>query len=122
VEWDWVDGEDFVEDMGVVAFSLSLRDGLMVGILARYLVPGDTVYISLGDRIPADIRLVETVDLEVDESSFTGETTPSRKHTQHQTVAAAHSNISQLKNVAFMGTFVCSGHGKVRNYLDDSFC
>ena len=95
-------------------FSFSLRDGLMVEILARYLVPGDTVYISIGDRIPADIRLVETVDLEVDESSFTGETTPSRKHTQPQTVAAAHSNISQLKNVAFMGTFVCSGHGKVR--------
>ena len=85
----------------------------MTEILARYLVPGDTVYMSLGDRVPADVRLVETVDLEVDESSFTGETTPSRKHTQPQTAAAAHSDISQLKNVAFMGTFVCSGHGKV---------
>ena len=93
----------------------------MVEILARYLVPGDTVYISLGDRIPADIRLVETVDLEVDESSFTGETTPSRKHTQHQTVAAAHSNISQLKNVAFMGTFVCSGHGKVSEEINNYY-
>ena len=89
----------------------------MVETLARYLVPGDTVYISLGDRVPADIRLVETVDLEVDESSFTGETTPSRKHTQPQTAAAAHSDISQLKNVAFMGTFVCSGHGKVTQVI-----
>ena len=95
----------------------SLRDGVMTEILARYLVPGDTVYMSLGDRVPADVRLVETVDLEVDESSFTGETTPSRKHTQPQTAAAAHSDISQLKNVAFMGTFVCSGHGKVSDEM-----
>ena len=53
----------------------------------------------------------QAVDLAVDESSFTGETTPSHKHTQQQ--SAAHSDISQLCNVAFMGTFVCSGHGKV---------
>ena len=53
----------------------------------------------------------QTVDLEIDESSFTGETTPSCKHTQPQ--SAAHNSISQLRNIAFMGTFVCSGHGKV---------
>ena len=85
----------------------------MIETLARYLVPGDLVCISLGDRVPADIRLIDAVDLEIDESSFTGETTPSLKHTQPQTVATAHNDISQVKNVAFMGTFVCSGHGKV---------
>ena len=37
----------------------SVRDGIMQEMLAGYLVPGDTVYISLGDRIPADIRLIE---------------------------------------------------------------
>ena len=37
----------------------SVRDGVIVEVLARYLVPGDTVLISLGDRVPADIRLVE---------------------------------------------------------------
>jgi len=50
------------------------------------------------------------VDLDIDESSFTGETLPSRKHTHPQSVV--RNDISQLKNVAFMGTFVCSGHGK----------
>ena len=39
--------------------SSSIRDGVMVQILARCLVPGDTVYIALGDRVPADIRLIE---------------------------------------------------------------
>ena len=55
----------------------------------------------------------QAVDLEIDESSFTGETSPSLKHTQSQTAAAAHNDISQLRNIAFMGTFVCGGHGKV---------
>ena len=101
----------------------------MLELLARDLVMGDIVYISLGDRVPADIRLMEVrsvslsgwlklpvcllqaVDLDIDESSFTGETLPSRKHTHPQSVLK--NEISQLKNVAFMGTFVCSGHGKV---------
>ena len=39
--------------------SLSLRDGVVVEMLARWLVPGDVVLISLGDRVPADIRLIE---------------------------------------------------------------
>eukprot|EP00731_Ephydatia_muelleri_P026313 Em0018g413a len=74
------------------------------------LVPGDTVCVSLGDRIPADIRLVEVIDLEVDESSFTGESTPSHKHTQPQSSGASSS--THFGNVAYMGTFVCGGHGK----------
>ena len=41
----------------------SVRDGIMQEMLAGYLVPGDTVYISLGDRIPADIRLIEVYTL-----------------------------------------------------------
>ena len=88
--------------------------------------------VSLGDRIPADIRLVEVrqhlsqttdfsrpcvlvvtkvIDLEVDESSFTGESTPSHKHTQPQSSGASSS--THFDNVAYMGTFVCGGHGKV---------
>lgn len=57
------------------------------------------------------VCLLQAVDLDIDESSFTGETLPSRKHTHPQSVLK--NEISQLKNVAFMGTFVCSGHGKV---------
>jgi len=43
----------------LVILLYSVRDGVMVEIFAKELVPGDTVYISLGDRVPADIRLIE---------------------------------------------------------------
>jgi P-type E1-E2 ATPase len=61
-------------------FACSIRDGTECELLARDLVPGDVIVLRMGDRVPADLRLVDAVDLEVDESSFTGETHPSRKH------------------------------------------
>lgn len=53
---------------------LSIRSGQLQSFLASYLVPGDIVMLSVGDRIPADVRIFESVDLCVDESSLTGET------------------------------------------------
>ncbi|KAJ7867740.1 P-type ATPase, partial [Mycena olivaceomarginata] len=50
-----------------------LREGQTFHILANKLVPGDIVTLATGDRIPADIRVILAVDLEVDESSPTGE-------------------------------------------------
>ena len=50
-----------------------------IHVLANELVPGDIVTFSTGDRIPADIRIVSAVDLEIDESSLTGETNSRRK-------------------------------------------
>lgn len=88
-----------------------IRDGMIQEMLARFLVPGDLVYISVGDRIPADIRLTEAADLEIDESSFTGETTPSCKDI-HARTDITNGRIDKLTNICFMGTFVCSGHGK----------
>lgn len=85
-----------------------IRNGVMQEMLARYLVPGDIVHISVGDRVPADIRLIESVELEIDESSFTGETT----HFQKQSQVIENPNSLLLNNISFMGTFVCSGHGK----------
>ena len=43
-------------------------------------VPGDIIFFSVGDRVPADVRLIEAIDLQIDESSLTGETKPSSKH------------------------------------------
>ena len=57
------------------------REGETLHVLANELVPGDLVKFTTGDRIPADIRLVDTVDLEVDESSLTGETEARKKNT-----------------------------------------
>ena len=48
-------------------------------MLARELVPGDVVLLNTGDRIPADLRLLEAVALQLDESSLTGETEPKHK-------------------------------------------
>ncbi|KAH8286276.1 hypothetical protein KR054_005898, partial [Drosophila jambulina] len=89
-----------------------LREGRLDTFLARELVPGDVVHLNVGDRVPADIRLFEAVDLSIDESSFTGETEPARKITDvllNNTNVKDHSN---MKNIAFMGTLVRCGNGK----------
>ncbi|OWZ07437.1 Calcium-translocating P-type ATPase [Phytophthora megakarya] len=89
----------------------ALRDGIVVDMLARELVPGDIVVVDVGDRVPADARLVEAVDLEVDESNLTGENAPVPKIT----VAIADSHlhpIADRKNVIYMGTLVRAGRGR----------
>ncbi|XP_068425759.1 calcium-transporting ATPase type 2C member 1 isoform X2 [Clinocottus analis] len=89
-----------------------VRDGHLEHLLARELVPGDTVCLSVGERVPADLRLVEASDLCVDESSLTGETSPSSKSTLHQPSSSSSSSISSCCNVAFMGTLVRCGRAK----------
>uniref|UniRef100_A0A3Q3B9M3 Calcium-transporting ATPase n=1 Tax=Kryptolebias marmoratus TaxID=37003 RepID=A0A3Q3B9M3_KRYMA len=88
-----------------------IRDGHLEHLLARELVPGDTVCLSVGERVPADLRLFEASDLSVDESSLTGETTPSSKSTSHQP-AATNGDIASRNNIAFMGTLVRCGKAK----------
>lgn len=68
-----------------------LRDGHLSVLLASELVPGDIVFISMGDRVPADLRLLETVDLRVDESSLTGETEAAPKNAQ--TLPSTHTTL-----------------------------
>ena len=56
--WVWVS----ISAVGVVCgcgLHGSIRDGVMVEMMARWLVPGEIVHIALGDRVPADIRLIE---------------------------------------------------------------
>ncbi|EDO35616.1 predicted protein [Nematostella vectensis] len=89
-----------------------VRAGKMFNFLARCLVPGDLVCISIGDRVPADIRLTEAVDLEIDESSFTGEMEPASKTTLPIPAVNSGSGVSARRNIAFMGTLVRSGRGK----------
>jgi len=88
-----------------------IRTGKITTILARELVPGDIVVLNIGDKVPSDIRLFESVDLAIDESSFTGETEPGSKIiepcAQQNTLSIAHR-----KNMAFMGTLVKNGYGK----------
>nr|XP_037864133.1 calcium-transporting ATPase type 2C member 2 isoform X3 [Chlorocebus sabaeus] len=89
--------------------SSSLREGKLQHLLARELVPGDVVSLSIGDRIPADIRLTEVTDLLVDESSFTGEAEPCSKTDSPLT---GSGDLTTLSNIVFMGTLVQYGRGQ----------
>ncbi|XP_072374008.1 calcium-transporting ATPase type 2C member 2-like isoform X2 [Scyliorhinus torazame] len=86
-----------------------IRKGELEHLLARELVLGDTVCISVGDRVPADVRLFEAVDLLIDESSFTGESEACIKSAAALSVAG---DLTSLQNIAFMGTLVRCGNGK----------
>lgn len=86
-----------------------LREGHVETFLARNLVPGDVVYLNIGDRVPADIRIFEAIDLAIDESSFTGETEPAQKSIAP---LLKTNGLTSKKNIAFMGTLVRCGNGK----------
>ncbi|XP_038137088.1 calcium-transporting ATPase type 2C member 1 isoform X2 [Cyprinodon tularosa] len=88
-----------------------IRDGHLDHLLARELVPGDTVCLSVGERVPADLRLFEASNLSIDESSLTGETHPSTKSTAPQQ-PASNGDLSSRCNIAFMGTLVRCGKAK----------
>lgn len=86
------------------------RDGKLANIKIEYLVPGDVIQLSAGDIIPADIRLIESRNLHIDQSSLTGESFPVEKR-----VELDFSEIKEtieLSNLCFMGTSVLSGIGK----------
>lgn len=88
-----------------------LRDRTWRTDTATVLVPGDVVHLSTGDRVPADVRLLEASDLEIDESNLTGETRPALK-TSDAILSSNVSDISERTNIAFMGTLVKAGRGK----------
>jgi Ca2+-transporting ATPase len=83
-----------------------LRDGKQIHLLANEVVPGDLVTFTTGDRIPADLRLLTAVDLEIDESSLTGETTARRKDVAP---CAEGTEMAERSCIAYMGTLVRSG-------------
>ena len=85
-----------------------LRDGREVEIPARELVPGDIVLLKTGDRIPADGRLIEAVNLRTDEASLTGESTPVEKT---DGTLEGDIGIGDRRNMVFAGTAVVYGRG-----------
>lgn len=87
-----------------------IREGKLKTVLGNELVPGDVVRFSTGDRIPADVRITVAVDLEIDESSLTGETKPLLKTTE-MLEKLSGMNLAERKNIAFMSTLVRNGYG-----------
>lgn len=86
-----------------------IRNGKEKLIDSKYLVPGDIVILKAGDKVPADIRLIETIDLEVDESSLTGENFPVKKEAEK---LLPDTPIYEMKNMLFFGTYITKGYGK----------
>lgn len=86
-----------------------IREGRVASVPAAELVPGDVVLLATGDRVPADLRLSETVALEVDESPLTGESVPVAKTTAPVEECLA---VADRRNMAFLGTLITRGHGR----------
>ena len=87
-----------------------LRDGEETAIPARDLVPGDIVLLRAGDRVPADARVIEAINLAVDEAALTGESAAVDKTTVRFDDAAL--SLGDRRNMTYAGTLVVHGRGQ----------
>ena len=86
-----------------------IRDGHSQEIPADALVPGDVVLLAAGDKVPADLRLLEARNLRIEEAALTGESLPVNKGTEP---VAADAALGDRFNMAWSGTLVVNGQGK----------
>ena len=86
------------------------RNGKIQEIEAAQVVPGDVVILEAGNYVPADCRLIDSYNLQIEESSLTGETLPTSK--QADVILNANTAIGDLKNMAFATTIVVNGHAE----------
>ena len=94
----------------LVTKARAVRDGHEQEISAVDLVPGDIVLLASGSKVPADLRLVHTIELRIDEAMMTGESLPVDKHIAP--LAADNLIPADQTNVAFMGTAVVNGRAR----------
>ena len=92
------------------SYSRVIRDGTEQQILAEDLVVGDIILVTEGDKISADARLLEATDLQVNQSTLTGESNPVRKISDP--IYRDDVTRSEIPNLIFAGTSVSSGNGK----------
>ncbi len=87
-----------------------LRDGLEIKVPARSLVPGDVILLHTGDRVPADARLIESINMQVEEAALTGESVAVEKHVR----ALENDDLSlgDRKNMVYAGTAITYGRGQ----------
>jgi Ca2+-transporting ATPase len=90
--------------------ALAVRGGREVEVAARELVPGDVVLLGAGDRVPADCRVVESVNLQVEEASLTGESVPVSKHASP--LDDEQLPLGDRRNMVYAGTAAVYGRGR----------
>ncbi len=93
----------------LVQHAVVIRDGERQEIDAAGVVPGDLVLLDMGERVPADLFLVEATSLEVDEAPLTGESSPVDKAPG---MLPAETPLAERSNMTFAGTTVVNGHGR----------
>ena len=86
-----------------------LREGHRRDVPAREVVPGDIVFLEAGNFVPADLRLLETANLRIDEAALTGESVPVSKTAEMQ--LSAEAALGDRKTMAYTGTMVTYGRG-----------
>jgi Ca2+-transporting ATPase len=87
-----------------------LRDEVEIKIPARELVPGDVILLRTGDRVPADARLLESVNMQVEEAALTGESVPVEKH--DKALENDELPVGDCKNMIYAGTAITYGRGR----------
>jgi Ca2+-transporting ATPase len=86
-----------------------IRNGEKKRIAAVQLVPGDIVLLQSGDKVPADLRLIHTRELQIDESALTGESVPVQKE---ESILKADMVIGDRRNMAYSSTMITYGSGR----------
>ncbi len=99
---------DALMDM-IVPMAKVFRAGELMKIPAEEIVPGDVLFLEEGDKIPADVRLIDVRNFRTKEATLTGEASPRRKTTE---ALEGDIDLGDRKNMAWMGTFVAGGTAK----------
>jgi len=86
-----------------------IRDGRSIVIPAEEVVPGDILILETGDRIVADARVIEAIELKADEAILTGESTPVEKYTG---ILPENTPVGDRRNMVFMATHIIYGRGR----------
>ena len=107
-EWQAGEAIEALKKM-LVQNAVVVRDGRQEKIDASGIVPGDLVLLEMGERVPADLVIVEATSLEVDEAPLTGESSPVNKAPG---VLPSGTALAERSNMAFSGTTVVNGHGQ----------
>ncbi|MDD6810987.1 MAG: cation-translocating P-type ATPase [Lachnospiraceae bacterium] len=88
--------------------AMVIRDGKTMKVPAEELVTGDIVILETGNRVPADLRLLDTQGMQIEESTLTGESAPVEKNAAYVEVAQGDNS---CENMAYMSTYVTKGRG-----------